>query len=83
LILDEPTAGLDPIKTNVIFEIIRKLTQNSKITLIVVTSDMRGALKYFKKVVVLEKSLLHWKGSTKEIKKKPTSHIRSLLGKLC
>ncbi|MEE2694990.1 MAG: ATP-binding cassette domain-containing protein [Pseudomonadota bacterium] len=83
LILDEPTAGLDPIKTNMIFEIIKKLTQNSEITLIVVTSDMRGALKYFKKFVVLEKALLHWQGSVQEIKKKPTSHIDSLLGKLC
>ena len=38
LVLDEPTAGLDPIKTNVIFNIIKKLSKINNTTLIVVTS---------------------------------------------
>ena len=70
LVLDEPTAGLDPVKTNVIFNIIKKLSNNSNTTLIVVTSDMRGVLKYFEEVVVLEKSGLHWLGSVAQVKKK-------------
>ena len=71
LILDEPTAGLDPIKTNIIFKIIKRLSSNFKTTLLVVTSDMRGVIKYFDDVVVLEDKKLHWMGNIKTMKKKP------------
>ncbi len=83
LILDEPTAGLDPVKTNVIFDIINKLSSREKTTLIVVTSDMRGVLKYFKEVVVLENTKLNWSGPVREIKKKPTKYIRKLFERVC
>ena len=78
LVLDEPTAGLDPVKTNVIFNIIKKLSNNSNTTLIVVTSDMRGVLKYFEEVVVLENSGLHWLGSVAQVKKKPTKYLKKM-----
>ena len=83
LILDEPTAGLDPIKTNVIFEIIKNLAYKEKTTLIVVTSDMKSVLKYFKEVVVLEKTKLNWVGTVKEIRSKPTKYIKGLFEKVC
>lgn len=83
LILDEPTAGLDPIKTNVIFEIIKRFSQDFKTTLIVVTSDMKGAIRYFKQFLVLKDCGLHWMGTVSELKRKPTKHISELLGKNC
>ena len=82
LLLDEPTAGLDPVKTHVIFKIIKKLSNIYNTTLIVVTSDMRGVLKYFEEVVVLENSSLHWQGSVQQIKKKPTKHLKKLFEKV-
>lgn len=83
LILDEPTAGLDPIKTNIIFDIIQRLSSREKTTLIVVTSDMKGVLKYFKEVVVLEDTKLNWVGTVRDIKKKPTNYIKGLFDKVC
>ena len=82
LVLDEPTAGLDPIKTNVIFNIIKKLSKTNNATLIVVTSDMRGVLKYFEEVLVLENSSLHWWGSVSQVKKRPTKHLKKLFEKI-
>ena len=82
LVLDEPTAGLDPIKTNVIFNIIKKLSKINNTTLIVVTSDMRGVLKYFEEVLVLENSSLHWWGSVSQIKERPTKHLKKLFEKV-
>ena len=82
LVLDEPTAGLDPIKTNVIFNIIKKLSKINNTTLIVVTSDMRSVLKYFEEVLVLENSSLHWWGSVSQVKKKPTKHLKMLFEKI-
>ncbi len=81
LVFDEPTAGLDPVKTNVIFNIIKRLSMMNNTTLIVVTSDMRGVLKYFKEVVVLENSIVHWHGTVTQVKKKPTKHLRKLFEK--
>ena len=78
LVLDEPTAGLDPVKTNVIFKIVKKLSNINNTTLIVVTSDMRGVLKYFEEVVVLEKSSLHWHGTVAQVKKTPTEYLKKL-----
>ena len=40
LILDEPTAGLDPIKSNLIFNIIHNLSNSNNVTVLVVTSDI-------------------------------------------
>ena len=82
LVLDEPTAGLDPIKTNVIFNIIKKLSKINNTSLIVVTSDMRGVLKYFEEVLVLENSSLHWWGSVSQAKKTPTKHLKKLFEKV-
>ena len=82
LILDEPTAGLDPVKTNVIFDIIKNLAYREKTTLIVVTSDMRSVLKYFEEVVVLEDAKLNWVGTVREIKSMPTQYIRRLFAKV-
>lgn len=78
LILDEPTAGLDPIKTNIIFNIIKNISENSKATLIVVTSDMKGALKFFSEIIVLESSRLYWMGSTRDVLKSSKSYMKEL-----
>ncbi len=79
LLLDEPTAGLDPVKTNMIFNIISSLCEEFKITMLAVSSDVKSALKYFREFIVLDEAKIHWQGSRKEFLKKPTSLIRELL----
>ncbi len=79
LLLDEPTAGLDPIKTNMIFNIISNLCEEFNITMLAVSSDIKSALKYFKEFIVIDRARVHWQGSRKEFMKKPTSLIRELL----
>jgi phospholipid/cholesterol/gamma-HCH transport system ATP-binding protein len=79
LLLDEPTAGLDPVKTNMIFNIIFSLCEEFKITMLAVSSDVKSALKYFKEFIVLDEAKIHWQGSRKEFIKKPTLLIKELL----
>ena len=82
LILDEPTAGLDPIKSNLIFKIISDLAFLNKVTVLAVSSDMKGALKYFKRIIILDNNKIHWKGSSSLAKKKPTKLMKELFSKV-
>ena len=78
LLLDEPTAGLDPVKTNMIFDIVKRLSKQLKITVLAVSSDVIGAINYFDQFVVIENSKVHWLGE-KKTSKKPTKLIKNLL----
>ena len=79
LLLDEPTAGLDPVKTNMIFDIVKKLNKKLKITLLAVSSDVKGAIKYFDEFIVVENTKIHWKGSRASLLRKPTKLIKDLI----
>lgn len=57
LVLDEPTAGLDPSSKTEIMDLIKKLHEEGK-TIILVTHDMDVVMKYTKKVVVLNDAKL-------------------------
>jgi hypothetical protein len=43
---------------------------------------MKGVLKYFEEVLVLENSSLHWLGSVSQAKKRPTKHLKKLFEKV-
>jgi len=45
LVLDEPSAGLDPLVTNELYELLARINQEG-ITIVMVTHDIQAALKY-------------------------------------
>ena len=79
LLLDEPTAGLDPVKTHMIFKIIERLSVELKITILAVSSDVKVAIKYFKEIIVVDSASIHWQGSSTKFKRKPTKLISDLI----
>ena len=79
LLLDEPTAGLDPIKTNMIFDIVKKLNRDFKISILAISSDVKSALRYFDEFIVIDKYRVHWKGTARELLKKPTKLTSDLV----
>ena len=81
LILDEPTAGLDPVKTNKIFKIIKELSNNSDVSILAITSDMKSALKYFDQLLFLKSNKIEWLGKTKVAKKSKNVFLREILKK--
>ena len=46
LLLDEPVAGLDPLATRELYDLIRLLNQKQKLTIIMVSHDIRSAVEY-------------------------------------
>jgi len=67
LILDEPTAGLDPAGRNEILSQIKKLHAKGAVTVILVSHSMEDVAKLVKNVIVLYKGKIHMKGTPKEI----------------
>ena len=63
LFLDEPTAGLDPIMTNVIGQLITECVQKLGATAISITSDMTGARQIADRIAMLHDGKIVWTGS--------------------
>lgn len=55
VLYDEPTTGLDPVRADVINELILKLKREISVTGIVVTHDMTSAYKVGDRIVMLDK----------------------------
>jgi phospholipid/cholesterol/gamma-HCH transport system ATP-binding protein len=53
ILFDEPTAGLDPVISSVIDELIITLTEKSKVTSIIVTHEMDSAFRVATKMAML------------------------------
>ena len=66
LILDEPTAGLDPLGSKIILELVEKLNHNGK-TIILVTHDMNIVLNHADHVVVINDSKIAFEGTPSEL----------------
>jgi phospholipid/cholesterol/gamma-HCH transport system ATP-binding protein len=69
LLLDEPTAGLDPITASEINELIRELQRERNISSIVVTHDMRSVEKVADRVAMLNEGNILIEGTLDELKK--------------
>ncbi|MEM6560542.1 MAG: ABC transporter ATP-binding protein [Planctomycetota bacterium] len=65
---DEPTTGLDPIRSDVISELILKLQRELKVTSIVVTHDMANAFKVGDRIVMLHKGKIIFDGTAEDIR---------------
>src|SRR5207244_7144209 len=62
ILYDEPTTGLDPIRSDVINELILKLQRELKVTSVVVTHDMVSAFKVATRMVMLHEGKLIFNG---------------------
>ncbi len=55
LMLDEPVTGLDPMVAAEMYNLIRKLNQDIGITIMMISHDIKSAVKYGNKILHLQK----------------------------
>ena len=67
LILDEPTAGLDPKGRDDILSQIKKLHDEFGMTIILVSHSMEDVAKIAQKVIVMDKGKVALKGKPEEV----------------
>ena len=68
ILYDEPTTGLDPVRSDVINELILKLQRELAVTSIVVTHDMHSAFKIADRIVMLHEGKLIFDGTADQIR---------------
>ncbi len=66
-LFDEPAAGLDPVTTTLIIEMIKKLVAHLKATLICVTSNVDAAFRFSDEVAILHDGKIIGKGIKEEL----------------
>jgi len=69
MLLDEPTAGLDPITADEINELIRQLQQERHMSSVVVTHDMRSVKAVADRVALLHEGNILITGTLEDLKK--------------
>lgn len=67
LILDEPTAGLDPQSRNDLLEHLRRIQQERGITLIIVSHSMDEVAAMVNRIIVMDKGRIYAQGRPGEI----------------
>lgn len=71
IVLDEPTAGLDPRGRKEIMDMFHALHQERKLSTILVTHSMEDASRYADQIVIMHKGEVYKKGTPEEIFSSP------------
>ena len=76
ILYDEPTTGLDPIRSDVINELIIKLQRELNTASVTVTHDMNSAFKVGHRIVMLHDGKLIMDGTPEQVKESDNPIVR-------
>ena len=79
ILYDEPTTGLDPIRSDIINELILKLQRELEVTSVVVTHDMTSAYKVADRIVMLHNSRIVADGDAGHIRNHPHPVVQQFI----
>jgi phospholipid/cholesterol/gamma-HCH transport system ATP-binding protein len=79
VLYDEPTTGLDPIRADIINELILKLEKGLGLTSVVVTHDMTSAYKVADRIVMLHRGKILADGDPDHIRNHPHPVVQQFI----
>jgi phospholipid/cholesterol/gamma-HCH transport system ATP-binding protein len=79
ILLDEPSAGLDPVIGSVVDELIISLTENSKVTSITVTHEMESAFRIATRMAMLYEGKIIEEGEPEKFKQSKNPVVAQFL----
>ncbi len=79
LLYDEPAAGLDPVTSRRLFDLLRKDQRDHKTTLLVVSSDLDRLLDVCDRVGMMYRGRLVFEGSPEEARHTEDPHVRQFV----
>jgi phospholipid/cholesterol/gamma-HCH transport system ATP-binding protein len=79
ILYDEPTTGLDPIRSDVINELVLKLQKELNVTSVVVTHDMTSAYKISDRIIMLHNGKIIADGDADHIRNHPHPVVQQFI----
>ena len=79
LLLDNPTAGLDPVLSNHIELMIAKIAKQRGTTVISITNDMQIARHRYQNLMMMHDGKVYWSGPTSAIDDAHNEHLTQML----
>jgi phospholipid/cholesterol/gamma-HCH transport system ATP-binding protein len=79
ILYDEPTTGLDPIRSDIINELILKLERELGVTSVVVTHDMKSAYKVGDRIIMLHNGRIVADGDADHIRNHPHPVVQQFI----
>lgn len=67
LVLDEPTAGLDPEGRDEILGLVNELHEEQGITIVLVSHSMEDVAEYAERIIVMDKGRVFMNGTPREV----------------
>ncbi|MCB1733592.1 MAG: ABC transporter ATP-binding protein [Gammaproteobacteria bacterium] len=81
LFFDEPSAGLDPVVSAELDELILKLRDALNMTIVVVTHELDSAFKIADRITVLDQGDILLVGTVEEVRNSDNSRVQDLLNR--
>ena len=81
MFFDEPSAGLDPVVSAELDELILRLRDAMHMTIVVVTHELQSAFKIADRITVLDKGHILMTGTVDEVRASDNERIQSLLNR--
>ena len=81
LFFDEPSAGLDPVVSAELDELILRLRDAFRMTIVVVTHELESAFKIADTITVLDRGHILKTGTVKEVRSSDNERIQDLLNR--
>jgi phospholipid/cholesterol/gamma-HCH transport system ATP-binding protein len=79
VIYDEPTAGLDPVTTSKIYELLAADQQAIGGTVIAISSDVAGLCQFVDEIAFLYRGKIHYRGPARTIADAPDPVVRQFV----
>ena len=81
LFCDEPSAGLDPVVSSALDELILRLRDALDMTIVVVTHELSSAFRIADRITVLDRGEVLIVGTVEEVRSSPNKRIQDLLNR--
>ena len=83
LLLDEPFSALDPALRQEMAALVKSLSQQHQLTVLLVTHEPRDALDLAETVVFIADGRVHWQGPSQDFLQQTDTQIKAYLGQSC
>jgi phospholipid/cholesterol/gamma-HCH transport system ATP-binding protein len=79
LLYDEPTSGLDPVNADIIDDLVKSLADELGVTSVMVTHDVRGAMRVADRLALLTNGRIVQQGTPQEFRDSAIPEVREFL----